>query len=179
MVQRYAVAGRGGDQLLRSGVHVRYVVANPSSYVYFSPERPVPDPHGEFTFAVPAKSCFGKYDRWKYGVNDPPAYLAGASFSDLEQRYLRRDVVYLLGTNDVDPNHPALDKTCSAEDEGPYRFFRGKAFFKYGVAPSGACATQRHAAALVCAGRRARRRQDAEFCVRTRRLVQPGFLSAT
>ncbi len=131
MVQRYAVAGRGGDQLLRSGVHVRYVVANPSSYVYFSPERPVPDPHGEFTFAVPAKSCFGKYDRWKYGVNDPPAYLAGASFSDLEQRYLRRDVVYLLGTNDVDPNHPALDKTCSAEDEGPYRFFRGKAYFKY------------------------------------------------
>jgi pimeloyl-ACP methyl ester carboxylesterase len=131
VVQRYAVAGRAGDTLMRAGVHVRYVIANPSSYVYFSPERPVLDPKGKFTFALPAKTCFGRYDRWKYGVNDPPPYLSGADFGALEQRFLRRDVLYLLGTNDVDPNHPALDKTCSGEDEGPYRFFRGKAYFRY------------------------------------------------
>jgi hypothetical protein len=131
VVQRYAVVGRGGDILMRSGVHVRYVIANPSSYVYFSPERPVLDPHGDFTFALPAKTCFGKYDHWKYGIQDPPPYLDGASFANLEQRYLRRDVIYLLGTKDIDPNHPALDKSCSGEDEGPYRFFRGKAYFRY------------------------------------------------
>jgi pimeloyl-ACP methyl ester carboxylesterase len=131
VVQRYAVVGRGGDTLIRSGVHVRYVIANPSSYVYFSPERPVLNSRGDFSFAPPVKSCYGKYDRWKYGVNDPPPYLDGASFPDLEQRYLRRDVVYLLGTNDIDPNHPALDKTCSGEDQGPYRLFRGKAYFRY------------------------------------------------
>jgi pimeloyl-ACP methyl ester carboxylesterase len=131
VVQRYAVVGRGGDALMGSGVHVRYVIANPSSYVYFSPERPVLDPHGEFTFALPKKTCFGKYDDWKYGVHNPPPYLGDASFSSLEQRYLRRDVIYLLGTDDTDPNHPALDKTCSGEDEGPYRFFRGKAYFRY------------------------------------------------
>ena len=131
VVQRYAVVGRGGDALMRAGVHVRYVIANPSSYVYFSPERPLLDPHGAFSFALPAKTCFGKYDRWKYGVNDPPPYLAGAEFAALEERYIRRDVLYLLGTDDTDPNHPALDKTCSAEDEGPYRFFRGKAYFSY------------------------------------------------
>ena len=131
VVQRYAVVGRGGDALMQAGIHVRYVIANPSSYVYFSPDRPALDAHGEFTFGPPAKTCFGKYDRWKYGVNDPPPYLAGADFASLEQRYLRRDVVYLLGTNDVDPNHPALDKTCSGEVEGPYRFFRGKAYFRY------------------------------------------------
>jgi pimeloyl-ACP methyl ester carboxylesterase len=131
VVQRYAVVGRGGDVLMRVGVHVRYVIANPSSYVYFSPERPVLNPKSEFTFALPSKTCFGKYDRWKYGVNDPPPYVGSESFTALEQRYLRRDVIYLLGTNDVDPNHPALDKTCSGEVEGPYRFFRGKAYFRY------------------------------------------------
>lgn len=131
VVQRYAVVGRAGDLLLRAGIHVRYVIANPSSYVYFSPERPVLHPAGEFTFAVPAKSCFGKYDRWKYGVNDPPPYVGTGNFAELEQQYTHRDVRYLLGTRDIDPNHPALDKSCSGEDEGPYRFFRGKAYFRY------------------------------------------------
>jgi pimeloyl-ACP methyl ester carboxylesterase len=131
VMQRYAVVGRGGDALMRIGVHVRYVSANPSSYLYFSPERPVLNPKGDFTFATPAKSCFAKYDNWKYGVNDPPPYVADESFKSMEERYLRRDVVYLLGTSDIDPNHPALDKSCSGEDEGPYRFFRGKAYFRY------------------------------------------------
>ena len=131
VVQRYAVVGRAGDVLLRAGIHVRYVIANPSSYVYFSPERPVLRPVGEFTFAVPAKSCFGKYDLWKYGVNEPPPYVGAGGFVELEQHYMHRDVRYLLGTRDIDPNHPALDKTCSGEDEGPYRFFRGKAYFRY------------------------------------------------
>ena len=131
VMQRYAVVGRAGDALLRAGVHVRYVIANPSSYVYFSPERPVLNAVGEFQFALPAKTCYAKYDKWKYGVNDPPPYVAGDDFKELEQRYVHRDVRYLLGTEDVDPNHPALDKSCSGEVEGPYRFFRGKAFFTY------------------------------------------------
>jgi len=133
VVQRYAVIGRGGDLLAQAGVHVRYVIANPSSYVYFSQERPVLDPKSDFTFALPAKTCNGKYDRWKFGVNDPPPYTEGADFKTLEERYLQRDVIYLLGTKDIDPNDAALDKTCSAELEGPYRFFRGKAYFRYMV----------------------------------------------
>lgn len=131
VMQRYAVVGRGGETLMRAGVHVRYVVANPSSYLYFSPERPVLNPKGDFTFGTPVKSCNGKYDHWKYGVNDPPPYLGTDDFKHLEDRFVRRDVIYLLGTNDIDPNHPALDKSCSGEDEGPYRFFRGKAYFRY------------------------------------------------
>lgn len=37
-------------------------------------------------------------------------------------------MIYLLGTNDTDPNHPALDKTCMAEAQGPYRLARGEAY---------------------------------------------------
>jgi pimeloyl-ACP methyl ester carboxylesterase len=131
VVQRYAVVGRGGDTLVHIGIHVRYVIANPSSYLYFSPERPVLSSEAEFTFAPPVKTCYAKYDVWKYGVNAPPRYVGNKSFKELEQNYLHRDVRYLLGTNDIDPNHPALDKTCSGEDEGPFRFFRGKAYFRY------------------------------------------------
>jgi pimeloyl-ACP methyl ester carboxylesterase len=131
VVQRYAVVGRGGDGLEAAGLHVRYVVANPSSYLYFSPDRPVLDAVGSFSFAAPRKSCNGHYDNWKYGVHNPPPYLGEADFGALETRYTHRNVVMLLGTKDTDPDHPALDKTCSGEDEGPYRFFRGKAYFAY------------------------------------------------
>jgi pimeloyl-ACP methyl ester carboxylesterase len=131
VVERYAVASRGGDSLIGDGIHVRYLVANPSSYLYFSPDRPIIDAKSAFAYGPPARTCYGKYDKWKYGINDPPPYLAGGNFSELEQRFLRRDVIYLLGTDDTDPNHPALDKTCSGEVQGPYRFFRGKAFFRY------------------------------------------------
>jgi pimeloyl-ACP methyl ester carboxylesterase len=131
VVQRYAVVGRGGDALEKAGIHVRYVVANPSSYLYFSPERPVLNPSQGFVFTQPRKSCNGHYDNWKYGVHDTPPYVSGVDFKELEMQYIRRDVITLLGTNDVDPDHPALDKSCSGEDEGPYRFFRGKAYFAY------------------------------------------------
>jgi hypothetical protein len=46
----------------------------------------------------------------------------------LEQAYVARRVIYLLGTLDTNPNHSALDKTCMAEAEGPYRYMRGHAY---------------------------------------------------
>ncbi|MDB5611020.1 MAG: hypothetical protein JWP25_7920 [Bradyrhizobium sp.] len=118
VVQRYAIAGKGELVLTRAGVGVRYVVANPSSYAYFSGERPEP--------AI-AASCLG-YDNWKYGMESRPAYLADATVTALEQNYVARRVIYLLGTQDINPNHPALDKTCMAEAEGPYRYARGHAY---------------------------------------------------
>ena len=52
LVQRYAVAGRGEAALTRAGIHVRYLAANPSSYVYFSPERPAGDGFATFDGAA-------------------------------------------------------------------------------------------------------------------------------
>jgi len=128
VVERYAVVGRGEAALTATGVHVRYVVANPSSYVYFSPDRPLPT-GGTGPFAG-AAAC-PAFDDWKYGFEAPPPYVAGASAAALEARFVTRDVVYLLGTADTNPNHPALDKSCAGEAQGPYRFARGHAFFAY------------------------------------------------
>ena len=127
VVQRYAIVGKAPERLAVSGIGIRYVVANPSSYLYFSPDRPLDDG----TFAPPKKTCYGKYNHWKYGTEDPPPYVGNASFANLETRFITRDVIYLLGTKDTDPNHPALDKTCSAEDEGPYRYARGRDYYRY------------------------------------------------
>ncbi|WP_257167844.1 alpha/beta hydrolase [Bradyrhizobium sp. SRS-191] len=118
MVQRYAIAGRGEAALAERRVSVRYVVANPSSYAYFSASRPEP--------AI-AAACPG-YDDWKYGMAKRPAYLADATPAQLETTYVSRRVIYLLGTRDTDPDHPALDKTCMAKAQGASRHARGHAY---------------------------------------------------
>ena len=115
VVQRYAIAGKGEAKLSRQHIDIRYVVANPSSYAYFSKERPVP--------AI-AASCAG-YDNWKYGMDGRPAYLADVTPAALEQRYVDRDVIYLLGTLDT---KPAADKSCMGEAQGPSRYARGHAY---------------------------------------------------
>lgn len=116
VAQRYAVLSRAGDALARQGVRVTYVVANPSSYAYFTPERP-----------GPTAECPG-YDRWKYGMRDLPRYAAGADPRALETAYAARPVTYLLGGRDTDPDHPALDRSCMAEAQGPFRLARGESY---------------------------------------------------
>jgi len=125
-LQRYAVVGRGEELLRKVGVHVRYVVANPSSYVYFNDERPTSD--GRFA-PYKASSC-AAFNRWKYGVVNSPPYVANRSFREMEDRYVSRDVIYLLGTADTTAAL-GMDQSCAAEAEGPFRYDRGINYFHY------------------------------------------------
>ncbi len=134
-VQRYAVVGRADQVIAAAGLQpyadgievaagknnvmrVRYVIANPSSYLYFDSTRP-----------KPVEKC-AEFDHWRYGLIDPVAYVRGDNRA-LEQRYLTRRVIYLSGGNDVDPNHSALDKSCMAETQGANRFERGLNYFAH------------------------------------------------
>ena len=126
ILQRYAVVGRGEEALTKLGVRVRYVIANPSSYVYFSEDRP----QNTGGFAPYTGSCKG-FNRWKYGLQEAPPYVGQSSLAEMEESYSRRDVIYLLGTADTDPHHPDLDVSCEGEAEGPYRLARGTAYFAY------------------------------------------------
>ena len=121
VVQRFALTGHDHPTLKNEGIRLRYVVANPSSYAYFSRQRPV-----QFDTA----SCPG-FNDWKYGLQHLPAYAKGQSVEQLEQAYVSRDITYLLGQQDTDPNHPALDKSCEAETQGAYRLMRGHNYFDY------------------------------------------------
>lgn len=132
-VQRYAVVGRADQVLTNAGLQpyadgaeitpgkgavmrVRYVVANPSSYVYFDAIRP-----------KPVEKC-ADYNHWLYGMVDPVPYVAGDGKA-MEQRYLTRRVIYMAGGRDVDPNHSALDMSCMAETQGANRLERSLNYF--------------------------------------------------
>lgn len=121
VVQRFALTGHDHPMLQTEGISLRYVVANPSSYAYFTPQRPV-----KFDVA----SCPG-FNDWKYGLQNLPDYAKGQSAQQLEQVYASRNITYLLGQQDTDPNHPALDKSCEAETQGAYRLIRGHNYFDY------------------------------------------------
>lgn len=121
VVQRYALLGHDQPELKAAGVHVRYVIANPSSYAYFDERRPVAFSHA---------GCPG-FDRWKYGLTDLPAYADGQTRAQLEDNYVQRDIIYLLGQQDIDPNQPALDKSCEAKAQGADRLIRGRNYFDY------------------------------------------------
>jgi pimeloyl-ACP methyl ester carboxylesterase len=124
LVQRYAVVGKAAAALSSAGIHLRYVIANPSSYLYFSDERPA-----QFRGA----SC-RDFNHWKYGPIDPPAYVrldAATTWSQREASYAQRDVIYLLGDADIDPHQKDLDTSCGAQAQGRTRFVRGQAYFAY------------------------------------------------
>jgi hypothetical protein len=121
VVQRSAVTGRQIAAVEEAGIDLRYVVANPSSYVYFDGSRPAP------AVAFACKNV----NEWKYGLQSPPPYLGSFSSKALENSYVSRRVTCLLGGDDDDPNGPDIDKNCAAEAQGPSRLRRGAQYFKY------------------------------------------------
>lgn len=126
IVHRYAVLNNVDESIRKRGIDLRYVVANPSSYLYFTPERP--RGHG---FALYDIGVCPDYDHYKYGMVDMVPYAAGIDGKTLFKRYMHRQVTYLVGGNDNDPNHRVLDKTCGAEAEGPTRLDRARNYLRY------------------------------------------------
>ncbi|SAK80585.1 hypothetical protein [Caballeronia ptereochthonis] len=114
VAHRYAIAGKAASA---DNVKLRYVIANPSSYVYFDASRP-------------GAPCDEAND-WKYGLDRLPRYACGRSASVMESRYVQSEVIYLLGELDCDPAHPALDRSCAANAQGPHRLARGRAYYAY------------------------------------------------
>ncbi|MBN6209865.1 alpha/beta hydrolase [Ralstonia flatus] len=128
-VQRYAVLGRGEADVRGAQVHIRYVVANPATYLYLTDERP--DSNGNFA-PFDSPSC-PTFNHWTYGLQaGVPNYSSRArSVDELKARYLQRDVIYLLGTADNALDGDGQDRSCAAEAQGATRYARGQAFDAY------------------------------------------------
>ena len=126
-VNRYA-AGNTVEQRLLSefGVSVTYVVANPSSYLYFDAKRA--EPGTTDVFAVPPasvrQSC-PDYNEYKLGLTQLNAYMSRVSTSQLRSQYSSRHVTYLLGQLDANPADPSMDMSCGARLQGIHRLARG------------------------------------------------------
>ncbi len=131
MVQHYigfanpAPAGASSsDSDSVSTVALRYVVADPGTWLYFDAWRPHPPADG---------TCPG-VNRWKYGTDDLPASL-GRNATQARERYAAADVHYLEGALDSSDArgtyYAILDKSCAAMAQGPYRLQRGLAYAEY------------------------------------------------
>jgi poly(3-hydroxybutyrate) depolymerase len=124
-VQRYALGSPAAPE--GAAIPVRYVIANPSSYMYFDTRRP--DGREGFTLARGSIRC--PVNAYKYGPEGRNDFMAGEPLAAMVQRYRRRDVVYLLGEADNDPSARNLDRRCPAAAQGPHRLARGKWFKAY------------------------------------------------
>jgi len=115
-----------------AGIEVRYVIADPGSWLYFDPVRPLAQGDG-FVTAMPDDECPG-YNRWKYGTDALPAWLPGNA-AQARARYAAAQVDYLEGAQDSnagrDAFYPILDKSCAAMLQGPFRLQRGLGYVAY------------------------------------------------
>lgn len=129
-----------------NGLRLRYVVADPGSWLYFDRLRPQPLRHGRpvgwdrcrregdcrFRWRAADVGQCPQANHWKYGLEALPRTLNGDA---VRQRYAAADVSYLEAERDrgnaPGSFYPILDKSCAARLQGPYRLQRGLAYADY------------------------------------------------
>jgi hypothetical protein len=125
-VQRYAAAGQAPDILTAQGLPVRFLVANASSYLYFTALRPgTVGPN----FVPPNTSQCAGVNTYPYGLGDLVPYARRSGGNAIRLRYPERRVMYLLG--DKITGDPFLDMSCAAMIQGKDRFTRGRNYERY------------------------------------------------
>jgi pimeloyl-ACP methyl ester carboxylesterase len=136
-VQRYAATS--------TDARAHFVVANPSSYLYLGPERPVGG-----AFSIPADAC-SWYNHYRYGLEDlgETPYVSRIGAATLKARYGQARVTYLLGALDTDPNASDLDTTCEAQAQGATRLERGQRFYEHLAIAYGTGVYGRHTLQVV------------------------------
>ncbi|WP_034303335.1 hypothetical protein [Herbaspirillum sp. RV1423] len=130
LMQRYAVLNNNDEKLKRAGIKVRYVISSPSSYLYFDNNRP-----SDNGFAPAGGVLCPGYDNYRYGLGDMIPYGQGkdgqVNGEQLFKRYAARDVTYMVGSKDNNPNHRFLDKACGARLQGATRLERHDNYVRY------------------------------------------------
>lgn len=129
-VNRYAAGTSIEERLQIAGVAMTFVVANPSSYLYFDGRRVDDAGAVEEPGRSERADCPG-YDRYKYGLDERNAYMANSSRREIRQRYGTRVVTYVAGALDTDPDDPSLDRSCEGRAQGPTRLARARAYQTY------------------------------------------------
>ena len=123
LLHRYAATSRIASTLTENPI--RYIAANPSTWLYPGPERAAGS-----GFAIPASaaSC-AEYDDWHYGLQNRNTYANALAAALIKQNLVSRDVIVMLGT--ADTLTADLDVSCGADLQGPRRYQRGLALMNY------------------------------------------------
>jgi hypothetical protein len=129
---RYAALSRLEDDLTAAGKIIRftYLASNPSNYLYFSAKRASASGSMAVPTAAAIRGC-PTYNSYGYGLDNLNAYAKRSSLADISQRFLRRRIVFFIGNDDDDPDHPELDRNCAAELQGEQRFARSRNYWTH------------------------------------------------
>ncbi|KAK7460453.1 hypothetical protein VKT23_009174 [Stygiomarasmius scandens] len=105
LIARYAAVGADAPE----GVHLRYIIGDPSTNAYFTKDRPVENHSGD-------PSC-DFWNTWRYGYeNFNGTRTSGNKTSfDYFTKYINRDIIFLIAGNDTIPNG---DQYCPALMQG-------------------------------------------------------------
>jgi hypothetical protein len=123
LVHRFAATSRVEQTL--AGIAVRYVAANPSTWLYLGPERAA---DGAVAIPSAAASC-PDYDDWHYGLQNRNTYANAIATSLLKQNLESRHLIVMVGTADTLTTD--LDVSCGANLQGARRFQRGRTMLAY------------------------------------------------
>jgi len=122
---RFAAGNRVEQEL--TGVSIRYVVANPSTYLYLGLERVVPGTFDEF--AIPDVAACPDYNVWHYGLEWLNTYMSALTVNQIRNQLVSRNVAIMVGSEDR--GTAQLDMSCGAMLEGANRYFRGLILVNY------------------------------------------------
>ena len=104
----------------------RFIIANPSSYLYVDERRPVP---GTNRFEVPREKP-ESYNAWRYGLEKRNAYANRLSLNEIATNVFERPAYYLIGTED-NKQDAALSKSAGSMLQGENRYDRWEKFRRY------------------------------------------------
>ena len=143
-VMRYAAINNRHEILEQQGVSVRYVVANPSSYLYLNATRYEFNSEGEIQKITPKKlSDCPDYNKYKYGLEDLYGYADSISPDMIQKSVLTRPIFFLLGVKDDERNW-SLDKSCEGDVQGENRYQRGLLYKYHLDQVAGSSSANRH-----------------------------------
>ena len=129
-INRYASSNRVHEEFEKDyNIDFRYVIASPSSYLYFNEERRVEGTTDQFE--NPNVGNCGIYNNYKYGTNMLNQYMKYFHLDTLIDRYKRRKISYGVGSRDNNPNSSSMDGSCSAMFQGNHRRERATIFVNY------------------------------------------------
>ena len=153
VLQRYALGTPVHDEIVTRGIEIRYLPANPSSFVYLDGERPVLGSQDcptfctndsiagrQFEFVTPAAadSCLGRYNDYRYGLEDLNEYMSQLGAEAMLESYSKRQVYYVQGLADTcneafgcDCDDGGLATGCESMLQGYCRLWRGYAFWQH------------------------------------------------
>jgi pimeloyl-ACP methyl ester carboxylesterase len=137
VMSRYAVGTPLTEGLEDRGIRVRYIISNPSTFLYFDRQRPDFEAgEGMLDFAdqdplVDDEACpaFNEYHTGFEG--ERPEYMTRRSVDEMLETFRHREVYLLQGADDNDPEGAALARGCDAMLQGAHRLERGERFYEY------------------------------------------------